>query len=375
MASSPSRHHRLFTLLTLPVMGVLFAVGFIGIFTVKTLLYPLPRTDLRMEGPWLLVPDPVLGYAAAPEVSTTFRHLDSGLRYTVHTDALGARVAHAGQQAPDRAPIVAIGGSFTWGHGVAYQETWAYRLQSQRQTHVVNLGLAGYGTVQSLLSLGRVSSLKPKLVLYGFIQDHLRRNLSPCAPHASPLCLPSPYVHFRDDGRPELRRPPLGANHFQQDRALFQQVLSQPGFQWPEILWRMRLDLGFLERSADQPYAFDAAARQTSVALLLKNLTHICDGLGARAVFLYIPYLSEPPQPMPVWIRETVEEAGLGLVDLTPAFAEVLEDNSGVALVLADGFHPSAEAHRVIAEAVARWVDAAGLDLSSAATNPTVSEN
>jgi len=45
-----------------------------------------------------------------------------------------------------------------------------------------NLALAAYGTTQSLQVLRRNLNLKPKLVIYTLISDHLRRNVSSCAP-------------------------------------------------------------------------------------------------------------------------------------------------------------------------------------------------
>jgi hypothetical protein len=77
--------------------------------------------------------------------------------------------------------VVLVGCSFTMGWAVADEETWAWRLQKLRpDVEVVNRGVGGYGTLQSLLVLEQIlngGGPRPAWVLYGFI-DHGWRNVA-----------------------------------------------------------------------------------------------------------------------------------------------------------------------------------------------------
>ena len=77
--------------------------------------------------------------------------------------------------------IILIGGSFTQGAGVSDNETFAYQLQSILINHKVwNYGQAGFGSIQSLLLLNQILKKKsqPRIIIYGFIDHHLRRNVA-----------------------------------------------------------------------------------------------------------------------------------------------------------------------------------------------------
>lgn len=57
------------------------------------------------------------------------------------------------KRTPGRARIVALGDSFTFGHGVDYGERFTERLEDQlADTEVVNMGVCAYGTDQELLA-------------------------------------------------------------------------------------------------------------------------------------------------------------------------------------------------------------------------------
>tara|TARA_B100000963_G_scaffold361329_1_gene396192 strand:+ start:2560 stop:3549 length:990 start_codon:yes stop_codon:yes gene_type:complete len=77
--------------------------------------------------------------------------------------------------------IILIGGSFTQGAGVSDKETFAYQLQSLLPNYyVMNFGQAGYGSIQSLILLDQIikEKVKANIVIYGFINHHLRRNVA-----------------------------------------------------------------------------------------------------------------------------------------------------------------------------------------------------
>ena len=75
---------------------------------------------------------------------------------------------------------------------------------------VANGAVSSYGTVSSHRALMRFKDLKPKVVIYGVIGDHLRRNLDPCAPSFHPPCLSVPHVVVDEEGALAVAGPHRG---------------------------------------------------------------------------------------------------------------------------------------------------------------------
>jgi len=77
-----------------------------------------------------------------------------------------------------------IGGSFAMGYGVRDKDSFAYQLNGlYPELWIENLGVSAYGTYQALLSVepllqqGDGDEIS-RLVIYGFINDHLKRNVA-----------------------------------------------------------------------------------------------------------------------------------------------------------------------------------------------------
>jgi len=89
----------------------------------------------------------------------------------------GAREHDAIAEAGTRR-IVTLGDSFTWGFGVADDETYSARLEALLPaTEVINLGVNGYGTDQQVLSWEREGvSYHPDVVVLGFFIHDFHRN-------------------------------------------------------------------------------------------------------------------------------------------------------------------------------------------------------
>ncbi|MEW6076371.1 MAG: hypothetical protein AB1724_01020 [Thermodesulfobacteriota bacterium] len=127
--------------------------------------------------------DDVLGWrnqATAGELPSLSSH-----RQTVmvsHT-ADGRRITSPDKgNMDDRGQVVVIGDSLTYGYGLSDEETWPWLLQQRTPcTRVLNYGTPGYGTYQCLLTLERIlpELSSPRIVLYGFLEHHLVRNVAP----------------------------------------------------------------------------------------------------------------------------------------------------------------------------------------------------
>ena len=78
--------------------------------------------------------------------------------------------------ADGRAPILAVGDSFTFGEEVGDGETWPADLQRLTGRRVLNAGVSGYGFDQIVLRTEALAPLyKPGAVVVAFIADDIRR--------------------------------------------------------------------------------------------------------------------------------------------------------------------------------------------------------
>ena len=110
-------------------------------------------------------------HAAGSEIRFTF--LAGGIRKTSDSQT---------SDRDDRPKLLVLGGSYTQGWAISDEETYAWKVQKALPSlEVVNYGTAGYGTFQSLLVLEQAleSLRQPKIVVYGFIEQHEVRNVAP----------------------------------------------------------------------------------------------------------------------------------------------------------------------------------------------------
>ncbi|HEV8336607.1 MAG TPA: SGNH/GDSL hydrolase family protein [Candidatus Polarisedimenticolia bacterium] len=124
--------------------------------------------------------DPDLGWSYIPDRTVTQRFGSHGRPIPMHFNDLGARVGEPGKRFDRQTPtVIFVGDSYTFGHGVTYEESFAGQFEKQAgaSLQVVNLGVQGYGTDQSLLLLRRhLRDFNTKAVVYTFLLDHVKRN-------------------------------------------------------------------------------------------------------------------------------------------------------------------------------------------------------
>jgi len=124
--------------------------------------------------------DPELGWSYIPNAAGIQRVSDSSPSVEVAFDEFGARVARPGDRHdPTRPSLLLVGCSFTMGHGLTFTESLGGHLRNIPgfPLQVVNLAVQGYGTDQALLQLRRhMANFNVKVVVYGFLCDHARRN-------------------------------------------------------------------------------------------------------------------------------------------------------------------------------------------------------
>ncbi|MFO0944782.1 MAG: hypothetical protein U1D30_02365 [Planctomycetota bacterium] len=118
------------------------------------------------------------GFRGLPNISR-FQH-SRDFDVTYHHDAQGWRVMPSPTTPPPHPEIVFLGCSFTYGIGVADDQSFAAILAREAwpEYRVRNFGFSAYGTTHSYLVLEDYlkSGVKPVCVIYAFSPVHLERN-------------------------------------------------------------------------------------------------------------------------------------------------------------------------------------------------------
>ncbi len=218
-----------------------------------------------------------------------------------------------------------VGDSFTMGWAVADNETFAWRLQELRpDLRVLNFGVGGYGTFQSLLVLEKLFASdrpRPQWVFYGFI-DHAWRNVA--APYwlwalsFNRHTVATPFVTLAGDGS-LLRHAPEA---------------------YPSL--PLHEELASVALLENQLMRWRAGNRQQmgvpATKLLLGQMAALCraNGAGFSAVVLTMPPRIEKP-----YARYGVDNH----VDIIDCNQQL-----GAADIVVGEVHPNGAAHR-------RWGD------------------
>lgn len=175
----PTRKHLVFALF---MMAISLIITLMALETAcRIFKYPLGRYSswTPAETPRAMF-DPETGWSYIPDNSVLQQFVPDGGKIPVHTSNIGSRVRAPGVQHSANDPtVIFVGGSFTFGYGVPYEETFAGKLESMDgfPYQVINLGVEAYGTDQSLLILKRhFKKFNTKAVVYTFYDPHIPRN-------------------------------------------------------------------------------------------------------------------------------------------------------------------------------------------------------
>ena len=126
--------------------------------------------------------DPELGWSYIPNLSTVKTYGTAKRKVPLYFDENGIRIPSLTTKLdPKRPSILFLGCSYTMGHGLSYEESFAGQFGAFREVpyQVVNLGVQGYGTDQALLVLKRfLSKFNTKVVVYTIMSDHPFRNMN-----------------------------------------------------------------------------------------------------------------------------------------------------------------------------------------------------
>ena len=112
-----------------------------------------PHRQRRSHRPNVFVKDPDTGWRARPNLDKVIVDANGG-RFRLSTDADGYRLSYPRDERPaDHVPVVLVlGDSFAQGVTVEDEETFVWNMAREFTNYrFVNLGVAGYSTVQELI--------------------------------------------------------------------------------------------------------------------------------------------------------------------------------------------------------------------------------
>jgi hypothetical protein len=303
-------------------------------------------------------------------------------RATKHTDGYGFRNAWPW---PDRADIVAVGDSLTFGYGVEDDQAWpALVAKELPQDHVINLGLNGAGPQQySRLYQTFGMELHPRVLLVGFF---IRNDFWDAGMFERWVASGGigNYRVWRDFGRPKSTslslRQPIGnfllsliwrvhliaSNshlysllvHVWKDlRAhLYERSPSQATiYEAPD---GSRLELN-VEEFADKTNRARPGSREFNIAVeALQEIDSIAAQNGTNLLIIlqpskeevYLPFVGVPDADPGRPLRQALEESGISYLDLLPEFRSRAAEGE-VLFFEVDG-HPNARGYALTAELV-----------------------
>lgn len=318
----------------------------------------------KFEGDVYFEPDPELGFVQKPNaVAWCIRPPV----YAIYTDSRGVRVGRLGQQSPEKADAVVVGCSYTWGDGVSASDTYPSVLARKTGLAVVNLAVPSYGTVGALQTMKRAARYEPKVVLYGYMEDHDHRNVEPCASSASPYCRPLPYVDFDAANAPYLHAPRPQPPEWWASR-YHRHVLSPHRFNWRDVFWAVQRDLGRFsphrKLGEDELARYDTPERRAkALSFLVSRMVEEARAMRVKLLIAYIPLIYNvypPKSDFLTALEPHLGSPGVSFVDLTGPLADHVRAH-GPDSLKAGGFdtHPNEAAHELMASELAPAVEKA----------------
>jgi lysophospholipase L1-like esterase len=321
---------------------------------------------------------PYIGYLHKPNNTLIIAGRD--FRAASHTDGYGFRNAWPW---PEKAEIVAVGDSVTFGYGVEDDQAWpALVAKALPHNRLINLGLIGAGTQQYLRLYETFGTrLHPKVLLIGFLvrNDFWDANMFDRWLKSGAV---GNYKVWRDFGRPNSTRlsldQPIGnfltsllwrghvlasKSHFYNLLMYVQRYLRGWGPSKPTIFrapdgTQLQLDLGGftdqtgIGRPGDRAFDLSVQALQRLDSIARANGTKILVILQPSTEEVYLPLMgqtnldTDPGRPL----RVKLGELGIPYLDLLPEFRN--RAAKGEVLFFETDGHPNARGYALIAELV-----------------------
>lgn len=333
----------------LALAAMAFAIG-----TVELVLRLLPAST----PPPRVAPDPAL--AGLPELRTIAEIARPNARGVHHgvlhrTNRLGARgPEYSPRPAADVFRVVAVGDSYTMGHGVDERQTWPARLeqrlgdQTGRRIEVINIGLSGLAARGVAKRLARAGlPYHPDFVIYGFNVNDI---------YGPAFEKPDPELRLAYQRRLDrFQEHPLRLLRLVWPRFM----LLRSGL-WPEPgSHEHGLERGYFENPAAWATVADAFARLAAI----QEERELCVHVFVLPVVHQL-YLLHPFQRIYEHVEAAARERGLTVTQGYPA----IRGHDALGLRIGGGdIHPNAAGYELLADGLLDGLrelpPACGLDL------------
>ena len=164
------------------VFSLLFT-ALLAEFALRILGYTPAITKVKHPGePSVYQPHEVLGWRNKPGQHIFPPYSEGADEIVITFTEQHARITQAPEASATKKPqLLMVGASFTQGWAVSDDENYPWMLNRLFPNwDVKNMGTGGYGTYQSLLVMEEQlqTGNKPKCIVYGFFDDHEKRNVA-----------------------------------------------------------------------------------------------------------------------------------------------------------------------------------------------------
>ncbi len=313
-----------------------------------------PRSNVSLEAlktdGAMYVSDEQLGSRIKPDLS--FMTPGPNGDYQVITGARGDRIGLNTEVSSKQADIIVVGGSQTFASGLPADQSFAAQVSEMTGLKTRNFAVPGYGGVSSLLMMKQHLDLKPKFVIYGFWEDHMRRNLARCAAIDSPICFQFPILRKKDQVI-DIDYPKDAAKKVSEVRAYYSDTAKEISAHSLilDTYWTIRK---WYRRLQDQLIYSDNSNDRT---LQIKGMEWVLDRMAKAAaehdatlIVVYIPLYFYRINTLPTEFETMAENSSVIFIDMSERLMEMRQN--GVSFTIPNDGHLNALGHSSIAESI-----------------------
>ena len=324
-----------------------------------------------------IVHDELLGWSIKPNGQSSL--------YSANEHGLRGPLAQTIADQTNKIRIAAFGDSFVHGDEVKLNETWTQQLQAlETSIDVLNFGVPGYGTDQSLLRYQRDGKkLSPEIVLIGFMTDNVKRNVNTFRPFYSPrtqIPMTKPRYILRGSDIKLIDNPfKLRSDYTklitQQQETLIR--LSQHDFFYGHnysysrlhisATYRLLTVLKLLYMDPRQPISFGQRLNPESEAFhvtikLLEEFYKIAESNDSTPVIVLFPTIDDLKLQQPAYsdLTRIIRQNNWQVIDLFEHLKKI-EADQDISELFAPGLHYSQQGNKLVAQYIHDFLKEKGL--------------
>jgi len=294
------------------------------------------------------VHDPYAGWKNAPNIDSEPKN-----HGRVRTNAQGMRnLENFSFEKGDKPRLLIVGDSYSFGHGVSNEETYAYLLNKEYMPgwQVMNLAVSATGTDQNYLMYEHFGEkFSPDIVLLGFYVLDFNRNTFSFRDYAKPMYVP------REDGSLELTHSPVLSP--EQLIALYQNGERQVGG------WHYSYAIAAFKKvftTATKRNRSPGSLPRRTLSGIMEKFTRRVRDNGATPVWVIFPIRDIIEKEVSKYaviedfVAEEAKRLGMPVLRLEPIFSDYLEKNPGASpwRPREIGGHLSAEGNQLAAKSI-----------------------